>query len=334
MALSVALASTACTTAGDVSEAPKEKRSPSAVATPKAAPALTQAAARDALAHYSKTNNLARLSKNRELLDTVEGGPQHAMSLSDLKEEEGLPKTDRKPYRPWAYDLAKTDIYIPRIVPGKQRWFAAVTRAGAQEQLARVLVLAQNAETEQWEMVSTIDIDDPQDLPQIVLDADGYATAVDPTSPRLAAPVGTLRAAVGDNFTAGGSKVFAPTKASERQVQVHRKAVTKFGKRGTARFTAGKAQYPGAYALKTTTGTLVIFSHTHVQDDAVAEPGLRIVPEKYDRAWLGTTPSPAFTYTFTCSDIAAVPAAAGPSSLLGYGCRRTDAKATGPSTAV
>ncbi|MEU4174773.1 hypothetical protein [Streptomyces sp. NPDC026589] len=310
------------------------KRSPSATAAPKPTPALTPAAARDALAHYSKMNNLARMSKDRELLDTVEGGPQHAMSLADLKEEGGLPKADRKPYRPWAYILAKTDVYIPRLAPGKQRWFAAVTRAGTKEQLARVLVLAQNTETKQWEMVSTVDIDDPQNLPQILLDADGYATAVDPASPKLSAPVGTLRSAVGDNFTTGVSQVFTPTKASERQAKVHRTAVAKFGKRGTTRFTAGKAQYPGAYALKTATGTLVIFSHTHVQDDAVAEPGLRIVPEKYDRAWLGTTPSPAFTYTFTCSDIAAVPAAAGPSSLLGYGCRRTDAKATGPSTAV
>jgi hypothetical protein len=73
----------------------------------------------------------------------------------------------------------------------------------------------------------------------------------------------------------------------------------------------------------------VIFSHTHTQHDAVAAPGLQIVPDKLDRAWINA-PAPAFTYTFTCSDVAAVPATPKPSSLLGYGCRRTDAKPTVP----
>jgi hypothetical protein len=260
------------------------------------------------------------------------------MSLADLKEDEGLPEADREQYRPWSYDVTKTEVYIPRLAPGQQKWFSAVTHAGSQEQYARVLVLAENTKTKEWEMVATVDVDDPQQLPQIVLDQDGYATSVDPASTMLSAPVDVVRAAVGDNFATGGEttgqKVFAPTKASERQVKVYRDTVKKFGTRGTTRFTAEKPQYPGAYALKTTTGALVVFSHTHTQHDAVAAPGLRIVPEKLDRAWLGTSPSPAFSYTFTCSDVAAVPSTPDPSSLLGYGCRRTDAKATTPGTTV
>ncbi|GAA2442534.1 hypothetical protein GCM10010433_49620 [Streptomyces pulveraceus] len=259
------------------------------------------------------------------------------MSLADLKEDEGLPKADRKPFRAWSYDVTETDLYIPRLAAGQQKWFAAVTRAGSAQQYARVLVLAENTKTKRWEMVSTIDIDDPQQLPQIVLDQDGYATSVDPASTELAAPVGLMRAAVGDNFATGGEqagrKVFAPTKASEQQVKVHQ-SVAKFGTRGTTRFSGEKPEYPDAYALKTTTGALVVFSHTHTQHDASTTPGLRIMPEKHDRAWLGTSPSPAFTYTFTCSDVASVPSTSGPSSLLGYGCRRTYAAAAGPSTAV
>ncbi|MFJ4572073.1 hypothetical protein ACIP4W_11675 [Streptomyces sp. NPDC088846] len=260
------------------------------------------------------------------------------MSLADLKENEGLPKADQRPFRTWSYDVTKTDIYIPRLVPGQQKWFAAVTRAGSEQQYARILVLAENTKTKEWEMVATSDIDDPQQLPQIVLDQDGYATPVDPASTKLAAPAEQLRAAVGDNFATGGEqtgkKMFAPTKASEQQVKVHRDTVGKFRTRGTTRFTAEKPEYPDAYALNTTTGALVVFSHTHSQHDAVAAPGLRIRPEKQDRAWLGTSPSPAFTYTFTCSDVAAVPSTPGPSSLLGYGCRRTNAEATSPSTTV
>ncbi|MFB7325156.1 hypothetical protein [Streptomyces sp. NPDC056190] len=284
------------------------------------------------------TNNLAYIKRDRALLDTVEGGPRYAMSLAGLKEDGALPKADWEPYRPWSYDLAATDLYIPRLQHGQQRWFAAVTRAGSKKQYARVLVLAENTKSKRWEMVATVDLDDPSQLPKIVLDKDGYATAVDPASKSLAAPVDLLRSAVIDNFATGGAltgrKVLAHTKAAKRQVKVHNDTVHKFGTRGTTQFASAATQFPDSYALKTSTGALVVFSHNHTQHDAVAAPGLVIVPEKQDRAWLGTTPRPAFTYTFTCSDVAAVPTAPEPSRLLGYGCRRTDAEASGPSTAV
>ncbi|MFJ7997496.1 hypothetical protein ACIQ7D_10170 [Streptomyces sp. NPDC096310] len=278
------------------------------------------------------------MSQDRALLDTVEGGPRYAMSLADLKQDQALPKADRETYRPWAYDLAATDLYIPRLGAGQQRWFAAVTRAGSKQQHARVLILTENATSKTWEMVATIDLDDPQDLPEIVLDEDGYASAVDAASKSLATPVGVLRSAVVDNFATGGDrtgrKLLAPTEAARRQIKVHDETAGKFGPKGTTRFAPAQAEFTDAYALKTRMGAFVVFSHTHTQHDAVTSPGLRIVPEKPDRAWLGTSPSPAFTYRFTCSDAAAVPDAPGRSSLLGYGCRRTDAQAAAPSTSL
>jgi hypothetical protein len=255
------------------------------------------------------------------------------MSSADLKEEAALPRSDREPYRPWSYDLDATDVYIPRITPEQQRWFAAVTLSGSKKQYARLLVLAENTKAKRWEMVAAVDVDDPVQLPNILLDKDGYATAVDASSASLAAPVGVLRTAIADNFATGGEKtgkkVFIPTEASRRQTKVHDQTTRKFGTRGTTRFSSADTEFPDAYALKTTTGALVIFSHTHTQHDAVAAPGLQIVPDKLDRAWL-KTPAPAFTYTFTCSDVAAVPATPKPSSLVGYDCRRTDAKPTVP----
>ncbi|MFE1197276.1 hypothetical protein ACFW6E_31685 [Streptomyces olivaceoviridis] len=254
------------------------------------------------------------------------------MSSADLKEEATLPRRDREPYRPWSYDLDATDVYIPRVKPGQQRWFAAITRSGSKKQYARVLVLAENPKAKRWEMVAAVTLDAPEQLPDITLDTDGFATAVDASS-SLAAPVGVLRRAIADNFATGGEKtgkkVFTPTEASRRQIKVHDQTSHKFGTRGTTQFASADTQFPDAYALKTATGALVIFSHTHTQHDAVAAPGLQIVPDKLDRAWLGA-PAPAFTYTFTCSDVAAVPATPKPSSLLGYGCRRTDAKPAVP----
>ncbi|MFF2567293.1 hypothetical protein [Streptomyces sp. NPDC058084] len=330
------MGTTACTSEDSGPSA--KKTAPIATAAPTPIPALTPAQAREAITNYSTTNNLAHVKQDRALLDTIEGGPRYAMSLADLKQDEALPQADRKPYRLWSYDLSATDLYIPRLHSGQQRWFAAVSRGGSQQQYARVLIMAENTKPKQWEMVATVDIDDPKQLPQIALDKDGYATAVDASAKSLAAPVGVLRSAVNDNFATGGEltgkKVFTPTTASQRQIKVHDETTRKFGPRGTTRFTAADPQFTDAYGLKTTTGALVVFSHTHTQHDAVAAPGLRIIPEKEDRAWLGTSPSPAFTYTFTCSDIAVVPSAPQASSLLGYECRRTDAKAAGPSTSV
>ncbi|MFF7476793.1 hypothetical protein [Streptomyces sp. NPDC008092] len=326
--MAAALTATACTTKNDASTT--VKTAPSASPSPTALPALTKKEALAQIAHYSKINNEANKHRNRALLDTVEDGPLYAMSVADYKETEGLPQAEREPYKPWSYDLAATDVYVPRFRSGQQRWFAAVARSGKKKQYVRVMVLAQHARTKRWEMVAAVDLDDPRKFPKISLDADGYATALDANaSKNVAAPVTTLRTAVGDNFATGGDlsgrKVFTSSKASARQIKAHDKTVHKFGSHGITAFSAAVPEFTGSYALKAADGqALVVFAHTHTQRDTVFS-AFEITPEKNDRAWLGTTNSPYFSYEFTCSDVAAVPDTPGKSTLLGYTCRRTDA---------
>ncbi|NGO42896.1 hypothetical protein G6048_12200 [Streptomyces sp. YC419] len=253
------------------------------------------------------------------------------MSVADYQQDEGLPKADRETYKPWSYDLSSTDVYVPRFTAGQPKWFAAVTYSGKNDKDARVLIMAEQAKTRRWEMVAAVDLDDTKQLPKIALDVGGYASAIDATSAKnVAAPVGVLRDAVLDNFATGGDlsgkKVFATTKTSQQQIKVHDKTTVKFGSRGTTEFSSAATEFPGSYALKTAGGgALVVFAHTHTQRDAVAHSGLQIVPGKKDRAWLKDRPSPSFTYTFTCSDVATVPATPGKATLIGYTCRRTDA---------
>lgn len=99
----LALTLTGCS---DDNSPTQARQTPSASTAPKPAPALTATHARDVIAHYSKTNNEANADRNRRLLDTVEDGPLYAMSVSDYTETEGLPKADRKPYKPWSYDTS------------------------------------------------------------------------------------------------------------------------------------------------------------------------------------------------------------------------------------
>ncbi|MFE7272459.1 hypothetical protein [Streptomyces sp. NPDC057623] len=293
-------------------------------------PALSDAQARAVISNYSKINNEANAQRDRTLLDTVEDGPMYAMSVSDYTETEGLPKADRKPYKPWSYDTSSAKLYIPRFTTVQNRWFAAALSGEKGKDPSRIAVFAEQPKDKRWELVSVVDLDSTT-LPDIALDKDGYATAVAATgNKQLAADANLLRTAVIDNFATGGTntgtKVFDPTKASKQQIKVHDETTRKFGKLGTTVFAGGTNRFKDAYALKTSDGSaLVLFAHTHTQTDAVAHSGLQINPDKDDNAWLHGIPRTSVTYTFVCSDAATVPAKAAPSRLIGYTCARTDA---------
>ncbi|WP_406436059.1 hypothetical protein OHB00_18810 [Streptomyces sp. NBC_00631] len=337
MAVSVTLTASACATSvsPDADTTARATRS-SASPTPTAEPALTKKEALAQIAHYSKINNEANTDRDRHLLDTVEDGPLYAMSISDYTETEGLPAADRKPYKPWSYDAANAELYIPRLEAGQDRWFAAALSDQKGKAPSRLAVFAERPQHKRWEMVSVVDLDSEK-LPDIALDRDGYATAVPAAgNKQLAADADLLRAAVLDNFATGGTdtgtKVFAPTKASKRQIEVHDQTGTRYGNQGTTVFAGAANRYTDAYALKTTDGgALILFSHTHTQTDAVAYSGLQINPGKDDRAWLHDVPRTSITYTFVCNDAATVPAKAETSRLIGYTCARTDA--SGPPVA-
>ncbi|MEV7797209.1 hypothetical protein AB0O68_35530 [Streptomyces sp. NPDC087512] len=306
---------------------PSSRPTPAARRSP---PALSAAQARAVITHYSQINNEANADRNRALLDTVEDGPLYAMSVSDYAETEGLPAADRTPYKPWSYDTASAKLYIPRLGAGQDRWFAAALSDQKGKAPSRLAVFAERPQHKRWEMVSVADLDSPK-LPDIALDHDGYATAVAADGNKhLAADANPLRTAVLDNFATGGThtgtKVFTPTTASKRQIEVHDKTGTRFGDQGTTVFAGAANRYKDAYALKTADGgALILFSHMHTQTDAVAHSGLQINPGKEDRAWLHDVPRTSITYMFVCNDAATVPAKAAASRLIGYTCARTDA---------
>ncbi|MEV7145427.1 hypothetical protein AB0O05_02870 [Streptomyces sp. NPDC093084] len=203
-------------------------------------PALSEDQARDVIARYSKINNEANADRDRRLLDTVEDGPLFAMSVSGYTETEGLPAPDRKPYKPWSYDTANARLYIPRLGAGQDRWFAAALSDSEGKAASRLAVFVERPQYQRWEMVSVVDLDGPG-LPDIALDRDGYAMAVTADgNKRLGAGTGLLRAAIVDNFATGGAntgtKVFAPTRSSKRQIEIHDRTGTRFGDQGTTVF--------------------------------------------------------------------------------------------------
>ncbi|WP_177204425.1 hypothetical protein [Streptomyces sp. CC53] len=268
--------------------------------------------------------------QDHKLLDTVEGGPQLDQSLADLKESSARPGGQGPAARPVSYDTATAQLYIPRFAPGEKRWFAATVDAGSTAvKTSRILVFAHH--TGGWELTASADLN-TEVPPQIALDNDGYATAVNAT-----AAADRLRSAVLDNFVTGGEKdgrkVLAPSTASRLQIRVHDEIGNRLKPKGTTVFGPAGTPHADAYGLKTADGrTLVIFSHAHTQTDAAAQPGLRIRPDEEERAWLGTTPLTSVTYTFTCVDVATDTGTGIPADLVTYSCGRTNA--TGPSFGI
>lgn len=326
------MALAACTNGSSSSPA---EPTPTTSSVAKPLPALSAAQAKAVIAHYSAINNQANATDDRTLLDTIEDNSLYAMSLAEYKESSGLTKAERQPSKPWSYDLASAQLYIPRVTAEQSRWFAAALSTTRGEAPSRLAVFAERPGHQRWEMVSVTDLDHGP-LPSIALDADGYATAVAPNDQRLAASADLLRGAILDNFATGGTatgqKVFAATEASKRQIKVHAETGRQYGALGTSVFAGTTNRFPDAYALQTTDGgALILFSHTHTQTDRVTRAGLEIIPNKDDRAWLHDIPRSSIRYTFVCDDAAAVPAKAGPSRLIGYTCARTDASGP-PST--
>ncbi|MEU0118980.1 hypothetical protein ABZ137_36210 [Streptomyces bobili] len=117
--MSVTLAATACASSGSTDEHASARATHTVSPTPTAEPALTKKAALAQIAHYSEINNEANADNKRRLLDTIEDGPLYAMSVADYKQDEGLAQADRETYKPWSYNLAGTDVYIPRFTAGQ-----------------------------------------------------------------------------------------------------------------------------------------------------------------------------------------------------------------------
>ncbi|MFI5804386.1 hypothetical protein [Streptomyces sp. NPDC051561] len=247
-----------------------------------------------------------------------------------------MPAKDRAPY-PLPVNPSAAQLYIPRIASqaafatnSTPRWFAAATTAGTDVWFT---VFAERPAQQRWEAVTTVLLNN-QPPPKIALDGNGFATAMDanglPTKPDA------LKAAVIDNYVTGGQqnakKVLTPTPASQRQVKIHATAGKGYGDKARTTF-AGVTSSDPTYALRTADGgTLVLFSHTHTQTDAVTRPGFGLIPTKRDQPSLGTTPRPVLQYTFLCANAATVAHGGGPAQLLDTSCARTDA--SGPRTRV
>jgi hypothetical protein len=217
-AVAVVVVAAAAGTAFALSGSPSKGRSaagqfagasarPSARATfpPGMAPPLTLPAAKAVLSRYTAANNAANARMDSGLLGGYETGGSQALDASvyTTRRAEGA-----RPYP--AYAPAGTQFYIPVEPAAYPHWFAVkVTNqalGGKHQGLStQYLLFSQSGPGAAWKDETEPYLLGGGAVPQVTLDASGYATAVSFDEPGLALPPSQLAQATADSLDGHGT---------------------------------------------------------------------------------------------------------------------------------
>lgn len=327
----LSLATTACGGGGDGGDDTSDDAKRSAKNAPTKAdgsgdPPMSKDAAAAQVERYASLNAEAHEKRDPKLLDNVEDDAVYEQSVAGMKEEGGNPEAGESESS--SYDLDRTEFHIPRFQDGEDRWFAALLHPeqGQKQQRPRLAVFAERPGPMQWEMVSAADL--LAKPVRVAQDDQGFAEAV--PEKKTAAATRNFRSGVRDNYVTGGEKegkIFAPTKASDDQIQSHTELVSHLAPEGSTKFAGKTPEFARTYSLRTADGgVLTMFGTAHTQTDTVVRANHQITPSDDDRAWLGTTPRSAVTYTFVCQNAVAADKTGNSARLLGYTCGKVDVK--------
>jgi hypothetical protein len=230
-------------------------------------PAISKADAASIVAGYSQVNNKANEAHSDSLLSTIEGGSSYTMDTGAYRFELG--QSSRAAYVP--FQLTDTAYYIPRLPQGSYpRWFAVkstyVTTADGKNLGTAYVVFTQNAAGAPWKDVTEPDILPGQALPQIAVDASGYAQSVAPDAGDLdVAPdkIGQVTAEWLDQLAASKSDSVIKDE-SGNLTDLQDEVFWRSGQGGAPMDATDVHSAPAGqvFALKTTSGGALVFYTT------------------------------------------------------------------------
>ncbi|MCU4750233.1 hypothetical protein [Streptomyces sp. G-5] len=270
--LLLAVTVTACGTETETVQETMPSGTPEAVEdqAPAAAPALSVDQAQAVLEEYAEVNDQANEALDADLIATVEAGPLLQRSHAGMVALRARPESDRGDVVPTQQSNPR--YYIPAGVQGW--WMAEVTRQGGQE----LLTFADVGEGE-WRMVSSLTLDEP--LPDIELDEEGWATAVDLADAAGAIAPAEVPGAYEDLWETGAKEagaVLAETPATEAALEERR--ANGGDLRLLTRFVAEQPEHPEVYALRTADGGSLVVAplarqriETSIVEGSVVTPG-------------------------------------------------------------
>ncbi|TMR20606.1 hypothetical protein ETD86_18265 [Nonomuraea turkmeniaca] len=286
LAAGVLAAATACT--GNVPATPtKQAAAISATPTPSAdAVEVTRAEAAKEFADITVTDDALRVANDLqgrldlEVKDLTTGGQTPLTVAAFLASD----------YAPPRYEWGSPTLYVPKFAPGeKAPWFTALaTRDGRP-------TLLTFARTDRWRLSSVARLLPGQKMPEIEVDADGYATALAPDdktvtiSPQFVQPVHASVAETGSAGVTAGLLAPGPytTEIAEQIASLREKAKSN----GFSYDSIFSADNFPVYALRTKDGGALIqysLSRTTTTTTKTAEDDYIPVPES--ARWAITTP--------------------------------------------
>ena len=285
-----------------------------------AAPPLTLAAAKDALAEYTAVNNGANAERSDSELALVETGASYAIDASTY----ALQRAAGRPPYP-AFAPVTATYYIPRSEPADgPRWFVVrVANAFAANPKnvtsTEYLLFTQSAPGGPWRNAVEPYLLPGANAAQIAIGANGLATAVSVTSASLAAAPGQLARLTAASLDGAGGGVFVTGASPGLADRSDRKFWQ--AKLPTATVADTDAAAAGAggqtFALLTSNGGALVFYTDSAELTITPSPGSKLhlnVPGLYSAAQALTSARLAYLDQFAAYD---PPATAGAPTVIG-----------------
>lgn len=265
-------------------------------------PAIARADAVKVFAAYTARNNQANASRDLGLNHAIEDGSIGAIDQVFLRVSGG----GRGPASP-PYSLADVRTAIPRLPAGQYpRWFA-VTATQSDNHAQTLSLFTQQAAGAPWLLSYQPALIPGERWPAFALDADGYASAVDPADPTLTvAPrdVGRVYiSSVDDGASSPYAREFAPGPETSDAAALRAEAAHD----SSLGYDDSDAPEYGLYALRTADGgALTLFTMHSALTHRVAPPA-RLTPPNDVVALLGRQPRSAYTRRSLIEHAALIP---------------------------
>lgn len=220
--------------------------------------AVTLDEARDALDTHLATDDVVRAAlADRWALALTRDG-HRMITLAAIHSHGGDPPR---------YSWGRREVYVPRQSPGRSpQWFLATAerRDPSGETRLAVLVFARQGERARWQVSHESLLYPEEGLPEIALDDDGYATALDPrdqsvaVSPNLMGPLHATIAEEGPQGFASGLIAPGPhTTGFYAEIEETRRTARERDCMNYRSIFALAARYP-VFALRTADGGALV----------------------------------------------------------------------------
>ncbi|MFI7616465.1 hypothetical protein ACIBP6_35095 [Nonomuraea terrae] len=287
-------AATACTSDARSTPTRPATTAPATPSPSPAEPAVTRDEAAEVFTEITVTDDALRVASDLQgrlaLATDITAGGQTQLTVGAYL------STD---YAPPRYKWGAPTLYVPRFDPGERSpWFSALATRNGQPTLLTF------ARSDRWRLSSAAQLLPGEELPEIRLDADGYAGAVpsDDTSVTISPQfMGPVHASVAETGTAGSTAgLLAPgpyTTDVAEQIATYRETAKADGFSYDSIFSADN--YP-VYGLRTEDGgALIQYSLSRTTSTKNVTNKSYIIPVPEEAAWAISSPSVPRTLRLT-----------------------------------